>query len=248
MDYLVAVIVFLLLLFCIITIRRTVIFEYQRGLLYMRGRFIKIWGPGEHWYYSPLQSVFKMDIRTFHVTIPGQEILTADNVGIKISLAAGYKVVDPHLAIDQVVNYQEALYLLLQLALRDLVGEINVEDLLQKRNETVKLLFEKTAGKAAELGIELQMVNIKDIMFPGELKNIFAQVVNARKEGLATLERARGESAALRNLANSADLIDKNPGLWQLRLLQGLERSSGNTIVLMPADGLPALKKVETKK
>ncbi len=73
-------------------------------------------------------------------------------------------------------------------------------------------------------------------MFPGELKNIFAQVVNARKEGLAALERARGESAALRNLANAASLFDNNPNLMQLRFLQSLEKNTGNTVVIMPPD------------
>ncbi len=79
-------------------------------------------------------------------------------------------------------------------------------------------------------------------MFPGELKNIFAQVVNARKEGLAALERARGETAALRSLANAAGALDNNPGLLQLRLLQVLEKNSGNTVVLMAPEGNLATK------
>jgi regulator of protease activity HflC (stomatin/prohibitin superfamily) len=181
-------------------------------------------------------------MRAQHVTIPGQEVLSADNVSIRISLAAGYKISDPYLAVNQVANYQEALYLLLQLNLRDVVGELPVEELLAKRNEISKKLFERSAEKASQIGLELQLVSIKDIMFPGELKNIFAQVVNAQKEGLAALERARGESAALRNLANAAKLLDENPNLWQLRLLKGLENSSGNTVVIMPSEGLAGLK------
>jgi regulator of protease activity HflC (stomatin/prohibitin superfamily) len=90
----------------------------------------------------------------------------------------------------------------------------------------------RTVDKAAELGIELSLVGIKDIMFPGDLKAIFAQVVNARKEGLATLERARGETAALRHLANAAKLLESNPALMQLRLLQALGEQPGNTVVL----------------
>jgi len=146
-------------------------------------------------------------------------------------------VTDPYLAFVKVVNYHEALYLQIQMNLRDIVGSLPIDDLLAKREEIGKLLLERSTSKAAEMGIELGFVNVKDIMFPGELKNIFAQVVNARKEGLAALEKARGESASLRNLANAAGLLDKNPNLMQLRLLQSLEKNSGNTVVILPADG-----------
>src|SRR4030067_2173938 len=97
------------------------------------------------------------------------------------------------------------------------------------------MLLGSSKDKASELGVELLAVNIKDIMFPGELKNIYAQVVNARNEGLAALERARGESAALRNLANAAKLMENNPALFQLRLLQAVGSNSGNTIILSPS-------------
>ncbi len=96
-------------------------------------------------------------------------------------------------------------------------------------------LAELTEAKARALGLRLISVGLKDIMFPGKLKEVFAQVVSARKEGLAALEKARGETAALRNLANAAKMIESNPGLMQLRMLQTLGGSSGNTLVL----GLP---------
>ncbi len=97
-------------------------------------------------------------------------------------------------------------------------------------------LYELTQEKIKELGLELLSVNIKDIMFPGPLKQIFAQVVKARKEGQAALEKARGETAALRNLANAAKMIESNPNLMNLRLIQSLGESSGNTLVL----GIPS--------
>ena len=177
------------------------------------------------------------------MTIPGQELLSADNVSLKISLAAAYQVTDPYLATNQVVDYQGALYLLLQLNVRDLIGALEVDELIAKRGEIGKLLLEQSAPQAAELGLQLILVNIKDIMFPGELKTIFAQVVNARKAGLATLERACGESAALRNLANAAKLLDDNPGLSQLRLYQLLENTAGNTVVFLPGESKAALEK-----
>lgn len=230
-------IVLLFVVIAILNIQRCVIFEYQRGLLYQRGKFVTILQPGEHFYFRPLYTITKIDIRMTNMTIPGQEVLSADHVGVKISLAVGYKVSDPYLAVNKVLNYQEALYLLLQLNLREIIGSLAIDEILARREEIGSQLYEKSKSQAATIGLELSFVNIKDLMFPGELKNIFAQVVNARKEGLAALERARGESAALRNLANAARMLDNNPNLFQLRLIQAIEKGSGNTVVVLTADG-----------
>lgn len=95
-----------------------------------------------------------------------------------------------------------------------------------------KQLMEMTEGRVGDLGLKLISVNLKDIMFPGKLKDVFAQVVSARKESLAALEKARGETAALRNLANAAKMIESNPNLMQLRLVQAIDDSSGNTFII----------------
>lgn len=229
--------VLFLVIIAALLVRRSVVYEYQRGLLFKSGKFVTTLGPGAHYFFRPSSHLQIVDIRLLTVTIPGQEVLSADNVSLKVSLAASFQVTDPYLAFVKVVNYHEALYLQIQMNLRDIVGSLPIDDLLAKREEIGKLLLERSTSKAAEMGIELGFVNVKDIMFPGELKNIFAQVVNARKEGLAALEKARGESASLRNLANAAGLLDKNPNLMQLRLLQSLEKNSGNTVVILPADG-----------
>lgn len=246
MDYVAYILgVALLLSVLAFNVRKVVIFEYQQGLLYKRGKFVALLPPGEHFYFRPWHTVQKVDTRILNVTLPGQEVLSADNVGLKLSLAASYRVVDPYLAFNKVANYPEALYLLLQMNLRDVIGALDIDDLLIKRAEIGKLLHENSVGPAAEIGLELLWVNLKDVMFPGELKNIFAQVVNARKEGLAALERARGESAALRNLANAASLFDSHPHLLQLRLFQVLEKSSGNTVVLLSPEGADARRVLE---
>ncbi len=233
-------------------VRQTTVFEHERALLYRFGKFQRVLNPGQHWYFPLGHHIQKVDVRARFASILGQEVLTADNVSLKISLAANYKIEDPYRAVNQTFNYNEALYLMLQLQLRDLVGSIAVDDLLEKRKELGDLLLEKARPQAAEIGLALLAVGLKDIMFPGELKNIFAQVVNARKEGLAALERARGESAALRNLANAAQLLENNPALLQLRLIQALGSSSGNTLVLKLANDselelLPGKQRRESK-
>ena len=215
--------------------------EHERGLLYRRGRFQRVLNPGGYWFLRRMYTIHRIDMRVRYVTIPGQDVLTADNISIKISLAASFKIADPFRAINETSNFYDALYLLTQLRLRDLVGALEVDDLLAKRQEIGAQLYESVTAPAAEIGLTVVTVGIKDIMFPGELKQIFAQIVNARKEGLAALERARGESAALRNLANAARLLENNPALLQLRMLQALGGSSGNTVVWGPNPSLADL-------
>lgn len=217
--------------------RQVLIFEYERGLLYTDGKFKRILEPGKHWLFGHRHLIQKVDVRTRFVNIPGQDVLSSDNVSIKVSIAASYKIDDPYKSVNHTANYLESLYLTLQLQLRDLVGAIPIDELLAKRKQIGDTLFEGSKEKAAELGLVLLSADIKDIMFPGELKNIYAQVVNARNEGLAALERARGETAALRSLANAAKLLENNPAMFQLRMLQAIERKSGNTIILSATPG-----------
>ena len=242
-GYFFVILLIAIVLFLII-IRRVVILEYQKGMMYRQGKFEQLLEPGAHYYLRLTRSVVRVDVRRQSVTISGQEVLTADNISIKISLAATYQLTDPNLAINRVANYHEALYQILQLKLRDVIGALEIDELLAKRAEIGNILLVETVEKAREIGIELILVGIKDVMFPGDLKNIFAQVVNARKEGLASLERARGETAALRNLANAARLLDKNPNLSQLRMLQVLEKHAGNTVVFMPPNGWAAFQNI----
>ncbi len=246
---LVILVVVVLVSSSILGLRRITIFEYERGLVYTNGRFTKILMPGQHLMLTFFTTLLKVDIRPRFVSIPGQEVLSADGVALKVSLAAKYEIADPNVAINKVENYATGLYLELQMALREIVGLAKIDELLEKRETLGVKLMELAAPKAQELGLKLVSVNVKDVMFTGELKKIFAQVVKAQKEGLAILEKARGETAALRNLANAAKLLENNPALMQLRLLQHLEESSGNTLVLgMPTTTPLPLKSKEVEE
>lgn len=227
-------------LFVLLGTKRIFIYEYERGLLYQNGKYRRTLDPGAYFFNSNFHKVVRVDIRRQSVTLPGQEILTADNISIRISLAATYQVSDPYRVYNGSSSYQEELYLAVQSTLRDLVSAVPVADLLEKRKTLGETLLEASKTVAQELGVELLAVKIKDIMFPGELKNIFAQVVNARQEGLAALERARGETAALRSLANGAKLLEEHPHLYQLRLLQALSENHNGTMVLAPESTNPA--------
>ena len=233
-------IVVVVVLFLALAVRRITVLEYEKGLKYAKGKFTSVVGPGQYWYMPFFTIIHKIDVRPRFVSITGQEVLSSDGVTLKVSLAANFEITDPNIAINKVKSFQDALYLELQLALREIVGAADIDTVLSGRSELSNKLMEITEPKVANLGLRLISVNLKDIMFPGKLKEIFAQVVSARKGSLAALEKARGETAALRNLANAAKLIEGNPNLMQLRLIQALGEASGNTLILgMPGQFVP---------
>jgi regulator of protease activity HflC (stomatin/prohibitin superfamily) len=196
--------------------------------------------PGRYWLFRPSNTVIRVDIRPKLASVTGQEVVTADGVSLKLSLACRYVVVQPETAINKVEDYQQALYQVLQLALREIVSSSTGDELLRSRREIADRLMSLAAKPAEEFGLQLQTVNLKDITFPGDMKKIYSQVVLAQKEGQAALERARGETAALRNLSNAARMVNDNPALMQLRLVQQLGTSTGNTIILgIPTTSTP---------
>lgn len=223
-----------------IFLRKEIVYEFERGLLFRKGLLKQTLSPGQYWVSRIHSTIQKVDARLRTIAVPSQEVLSSDNVTIKVTLAAQYSVSDPAIAVTKVEKFQDAFYMILQLALRELVGGLKIDDVIAKRQEIGKALFEKTESKAKELGLTLKVVDVKDIMFPGDLKKIFAQVVKAQKEGLAILEKTRGETAALRNLANAAKMLEGNPSLMQLRVLQSVDAGTGNTMVFgLPSDMMP---------
>ena len=229
-----SVIVFLAIAILVVIGRtsRVTIFEYERGLRFRRGRLDRVLEPGAYWYVPSLTRIQKVDVRPTRVAVAGQEVLSADGVAVKASVVATYKVADPQRAVLATDDFRTAAYTELQLALRAIISEHKVEDLLQQRSEFSTRLKALPAANLTAIGLELQDAALRDLTLPGELKKIFSQVVKARQEGLAALERARGETAALRNLANAAQMIERSPSLVQLRLLQAVSQQPGNTLVL----------------
>jgi len=213
--------------------------DYQRGLRYRRGRLVGLVDPGTHLAIRPFSELEILDGRPTSITVPGQEILTADGVALRVSLTARYVVADPIAAMTNDQNYVSALYTALHAGLREALAGRTADEILAGRGELGPAVGGAVASELARLGIELLGVDVRDLMVPGELKRAYAGIVAARREGEAAVERARGETAALRGLANAGRMLEGNPGLLQLRVLQELGASSGNTIMLsMPgADG-----------
>jgi regulator of protease activity HflC (stomatin/prohibitin superfamily) len=213
-------------------VRVVTVYDYQRGLRYRMGRFSGLVGAGPHISYRGFNEIRVIDARPTSLTVAGQEILTADGVALKVSLTARYVIADPLAALTGDQDYLRALYVALQAGLRDAIAGRTADDILAARGELGPAAGAAVASDLARIGVELLGVDVRDVMVPGDLKRAFAGIVAARREAEAALERARGETAALRSLANAGRLVDDNPGLLQLRLLQQLEASSGNTVVI----------------
>src|SRR6185436_12405002 len=154
--------------------------------------------------------------------VAGQEVLTADNVSVKFSLMVTYHIADAVKAAHDTQNWQGDLYNAGQLALRSVISGIAVEVLLDQRNAIDAQLLPIVQASAVKIGINVLAVEVKDVILPADLKRAFAETLKAKQEGVAALERARGETAALRNLANAARVLEGNPALMNLRLMQSL--------------------------
>lgn len=217
---------------------KMVIREFECGLLYRHGKLLGRIDAGRHIRWGFGYALAKMDLRKQTFTISGQEVLSADNVGIKVSVAVTVQITDPVKAINEVQEWRGHIYSVVQLTLRNIIATQPVEALLSQRLSIGKQLLGAVQQEAEKVGVTVHATEVKDVMFPGELKKVFTEVLKARQEGQAALERARGESAALRNLANAARLLENNPALQNLRLLQSITAAgaSGNTLVM----GLPA--------
>jgi regulator of protease activity HflC (stomatin/prohibitin superfamily) len=218
--------------------------EGWAGLVYHHGLFVRRNNAGRHIIWGFGWTVKLIDLRKSSLLVAGQEVLTADNVGLKLSLLVTCQITDPAKATHETQNWLGDLYNYAQLAVRTVVGGVPVETLLNQRLEISVRLLARVQPEATKVGINVQAVEVKDVMFPAELKRAFADVLKAKQEGQAALERARGESASLRNLANAARLLDGNPALQNLRLMQSLiaAQNGGNTLVLGVPGGFVPLK------
>jgi regulator of protease activity HflC (stomatin/prohibitin superfamily) len=218
-----------------VLVERVVVFDYQRAVLYRRGRRVRTLEAGAYWLLRGVSSVVTMDGRSRVAVVAGQEILTADSVPVRVSVTVRYRVVHPAQALESATSFAEMLHAETQLALRDLVAAVNAEALLPERQRMADGLRAALTLRTASLGLELEDTGVRDVTFPAPLKQMFAQVVEARQAAQAALEKARGETAVLRHLANTARLLEGNPGLVTLRTLEAAAQGRGTIVVGMPS-------------
>ena len=217
--------------------RSMVVTELQHAVLIRDGRIDGALAPGRHRLSRRRDRVVFLPAVPQSLVVPSQEILSADGVTVRATVALVATIVDPVAALRS-GDWHARLYVEIQLALRAAVTAATLEDLVADRAGLDDPVLSAAEDAAAHLGIEVSKLAIRDLVVPGEQRRLLAQIVEARLAGQAALERARGETAALRNLANAASLVRDNPELYKLRLLQEVSHSEGNTFVI-DAEGRP---------
>jgi regulator of protease activity HflC (stomatin/prohibitin superfamily) len=213
-----------------------VVREFERGLLYRDGKFVELLPPGRyvHWTWEHCQ-IDRVDIREVSQTVEGQEILTSDKIGVRVTLIAQFKVTDPVIARHAVGDYNSQLYQDLQLTLREAITGRTLEELLKERDVLSGKIHEDVAQRTKKYGVELTRVGVKDMVLPGTVRNVFLQEVEADLKGRASLVAARHEVAAARARANTAKLLQENPHLLRMQELETLAQlasKAGNVLIL----------------
>jgi regulator of protease activity HflC (stomatin/prohibitin superfamily) len=196
------------------------------GVLFIDGRFVETLAPGEYAFWKgPAEArMVEVDLRETMVDVSGQEIMTADKVTLRLNAVVTYKVADARKAISQTDDVRQALYRETQLVLRGVVGARELDQFLADKDAVAKEIEDNVRRRAGELGLEIASVGIRDVILPGDMKELMNKVTEARKAAEANLIARREETAAIRSQANTAKLLADSPTLMRLRELEVLEK------------------------
>lgn len=240
----VSILVITIIIVAISSIRQ--IEQYERGILFVCGKYSKVLAPGWHIIWPIFQTCRKIDIRTKAVDVPEQVAITSDNVSIKINAVIYYKVFDAGKALCEVEDFQYAVGQLAQTTMRNVVGTVTLDQLLTDR-EKISLNICGIIDKATDpWGVKVENVELKDISLSAEMQRVMAKVAEAEREKNAVITKAEGEVEAARNLAEAANLMGNTPGALHLRTLatiNDLSSDQSNTVVFaLPVEVLRALE------
>ena len=217
MDASIVVLIILgLLLFSAFNILR----EYERGVIFLLGRFWKVKGPGLIIVIPGIQKMVKVSLRTVVMDVPPQDIITRDNVTVKVNAVIYFRVMDPRKAIIEVEDYLYATSQLAQTTLRSVLGQSQLDDLLSKRDEINSQLQRVIDEQTEPWGVKVANVEVKNVDLPQEMQRAIAKQAEAERERRAKVINAMGEFEAAEKLGQAADTIGKHPPALQLRFLQ----------------------------
>jgi regulator of protease activity HflC (stomatin/prohibitin superfamily) len=207
-------------------VSETVIENHEAGLLYVEGRFVERLAPGRHAYWSVERKVEvkRLDLRPQAIEITAQEMLTKDRIALRVTLTAFRRIVDPERAVGAVADVDAWLYRLVQFAIREAVAARTLDEVLAAKNALDAELRAFVRERIAETGIEVTELGVKDVILPGEIRELVNKVVEAERTAKANLIRRQEETAATRSLLNTARLMEDSPLLLRLKELESLER------------------------
>ncbi len=219
------------------------IVEGQAGLLYVDGELTETLKPGVHafWNVGKMVQVKAIDLRQQSVDVTGQEVLTRDRVTLRVNIAAEYRVVDPVKAATEVKDFADALYRALQYAFRKTLGALTLDQILDRKVTVDAEAAEKVVADMAKIGVEVSEIALKDVILPGEMREILNKVVAAEKEAEANVIRRREETNATRSLLNTAKVMAENPVMLRLKELEALEAIAGKVERLTVHNGTGGL-------
>ena len=239
---------FLILFFFVAANSLRILREYERGVIFRLGRFVGVRGPGLIILIPFIERMVKVSLRTVAMDVPPQDVITRDNVSVRVNAVLYFRVVEPEKSIIDVENFLFATTQLAQTTLRSVVGQAELDELLSQRdklNAQVQTILDEATD---QWGIKVMTVEMKDVDLPMEMKRAMAKQAEAERERRAKVIHAEGEFQASQRLSDAAENIEKHPIALQLRYLQALTEvaaeNNSTTIFPVPVDLLtPFLKK-----
>lgn len=223
--------------------------QYQRGVKLQLGKYKTMVEPGWRLVFPIFQSMVKVDIRTKAVDVPYQEAITKDNVSAKVNAVIYYRVVDSAKAVLQVENFWNAVSQLAQTTMRNVVGQMELDELLANRQAAADRIEEIVEKSAEAWGLKIEGVELKDIVLPDDMQRVIARQAEAEREKRAVIISSTGELAAAENLAKAAGILSQSPGALHLRTLttiNDLSSDQSNTVIF--AIPLEILRAFEGRK
>lgn len=214
--------------------------QYERGLVLTLGKYTGMRSPGLNIIIPVIQTIRKVDVRSTPVDVPKQEVITKDNVTIGVDAVVYFRVIDPAKAILETTNYAYATSQFAQAALRDVVGNVEMDELLGKREEVSTQIKTIVDSETDKWGIDVENVKLQNIELPQDMKRAMAKQAEAERERRAVIINAEGEKAAAQQVAEAAAMLSRTPGGVSIRTLQTLEKisveASQKTVIILPTD------------
>ncbi len=234
MTYTITILVFLVIMFLASAIR--IMNEYERAVIFRLGRIIDIKGPGLIILIPIIDKMVKIDMRTITLDVPPQDVITRDNVSIKVNAVVYFRVIDATLAVTVVENYLYATSQLAQTTLRSVCGQVELDEILSQREKINMHLQEILDRSTDPWGIKVSLVEVKQIDLPEEMKRAIAKQAEAERERRAKVIAAEGEYQAAEKLLEAASVMTKEPISLQLRYLQTLNQiaAENNSTIVFP--------------
>jgi regulator of protease activity HflC (stomatin/prohibitin superfamily) len=223
-----------------------VINQYQRGVVLTLGKSTGVRQPGLRVIIPIFQKMIRVDVRSTPIDVSKQEIITKDNVTAGVDAIVYFRVIDPAKAVLETTNYVYATSQFAQAALRDITGNFELDELLQKRDKISEMIKEIVDAETSKWGIDIENVKMQNIELPQDMKRAMAKQAEAERERRSNIINADGEMAAAQTLANAAKILEASPAAMNLRTLNTLERistePSQKTMFLFPIELIDALR------